>query len=327
MTFNENIEKGAQIIKEGGVVAFPTETVYGLGAGVFNEKAIEKIFRIKERPFFDPLIVHISDIGQLNLLVKEVDENLLKLAGKFWPGPLTVVVEKNKNVSDLVTAGLPTVAVRMPNHRAALELIKKAGTPIAAPSANKFGKLSPTNAKHVLKQLDAIDYIIDDGNSGVGIESTVIALYKEGFKILRPGVITLQELTTTIPYFDSKFFNSGGLQSPGLLKSHYSPRVPLYIRGEHCIDTSGKKVGILTFGANKIKKSDFVTENLSVSGNLKEAATNLYKALHKLEESGVDMILTEPLPETGIGIAIMDRLRKAAVKNESITKELTKEEE
>jgi L-threonylcarbamoyladenylate synthase len=317
MTFKENIQKAAQIIKNGGVVAFPTETVYGIGADVFNTKAIEKIFRIKERPFYDPLIAHIGDVDQLQLLVKKVDDNLMNVAEKFWPGPLTIVVEKNENVSDLVTAGLPTVAVRMPNHRAAKALITAAKTPIAAPSANKFGKLSPTNAHHVLKQLKNVDYIIDDGNTQIGIESTVIALNEEGFRILRPGVVTKQEFVSLIPHIESKFFiQERGLQSPGLLKSHYSPRIPLYILGEHQANITGKNIGYLTYGANKEKKSDFVTENLSASGNLNEAATNLYSALHKLEESGAEIILAEPVPENGIGIAIMDRLRKAATKSD-----------
>lgn len=319
MTFEENIQKAAQIIKNGGVVAFPTETVYGIGADVFNTNAIEKIFRIKERPFYDPLIAHISAIEQLQLLVKKMDDNLMRVAEKFWPGPLTIVVEKNKNVSDLVTAGLPTVAVRMPNHRAAQALITAAKTPVAAPSANKFGKLSPTNAHHVLKQLKNIDHIIDDGNTQIGIESTVIALNKEGFRILRPGVITKQELVSLIPHIESKFFiQERGLQSPGRLKSHYSPRIPLYIIGEHQADISGKKTGYLTYGANKEKNTGFITENLSPSENINEAATNLYSALHKLEESGVDIILAEPLPENGIGIAIMDRLRKAAAKSDEV---------
>ncbi|WP_372947892.1 L-threonylcarbamoyladenylate synthase [Mariniphaga sp.] len=319
MTFEKNILKAAQIIKDGGIVAFPTETVYGLGAGVFNTKAIEKIFRIKERPFFDPLIVHISEIKQLELLVKKVDENILKLAEKFWPGPLTIVTEKNENVPDLVTANLPTVAVRMPNHRAALQLIQQAGTPIAAPSANKFGRLSPTNAKHVLKQLKNIDFIIDDGNTEVGIESTVISLNREGFTLLRPGVISKQDLSAVIRYTDNKFFiQERGLQSPGLLKSHYSPKVPLYILGEEKVNLSNKKIGFLTFGANKEKNNQLVTENLSPTKNLKEAATKLYEALHKLEESGVELIIAEPVPETGIGIAIMDRLRKAAAKKENL---------
>ncbi len=317
MTFKNNIALAAQTIKDGGTVAFPTETVYGLGADVFNRNAIEKIFQIKERPFFDPLIVHICDLKQLPLLVKEIDENLLKVADKFWPGPLTIVTKKNKNVSDLVTASLPTVAIRMPRHPAALELIKKAGTPIAAPSANKFGFLSPTNAKHVVKQLKNIDFILDNGNTEVGIESTVIALTKEGFKLLRPGVITKQELTTILHNNNSEFFiPTSGLQSPGLLKSHYSPKIPLYIDDEHQLNTINKKTGRLTFGANKAKNDDYAVENLSSTGNLKEAATNLYHALHKLEESGVEIIIAEPVPESGIGVAIMDRLRKAAAKKE-----------
>jgi L-threonylcarbamoyladenylate synthase len=315
MTFEENITKAAQIIKEGGTVAFPTETVYGLGGAVFNTKAIKKIYNIKERPFFDPLIVHISDIKQLELLVKNVDEKILKLAEKFWPGPLTIATEKNENVPDLVTANLPTVAVRMPNHQTALELIKKAGTPIAAPSANKFGRLSPTNASHVLKQLKNIDYIIDDGNTEVGIESTVISLNREGYELLRSGVISQQDLSTVVPYTDTKFFKQKeGLQSPGLLKSHYSPKIPLYILGENEVNTSNKKLGFLTFGKNKEKLSDFAVENLSPAANLTEAANRLYDALHRLEESGAEAIIAEPVPETGIGIAIMDRLRKAAAK-------------
>jgi L-threonylcarbamoyladenylate synthase len=318
MTFEENITKAAHIIKKGGIVAFPTETVYGLGADVFNIKAVEKIFSIKKRPFFDPLIVHISDIKQLDLLVKKVDENILKLAQKFWPGPLTIVTEKNENVPDMVTANLPTVAVRMPNHRAALQLIREAGTPIAAPSANKFGMLSPTNANHVLKQLKNIDFIIDDGNTEVGIESTVISLNSEGFKLLRPGVISEQDLSTVIKYTDNKFFmHERGLQSPGLLKSHYSPKIPLYILGEEQVNSSSKKIGFLTFGTNKEKNNDIVVENLSPTKNLKEAATKLYEALHRLEESGVELIIAEPVPETGIGIAIMDRLRKAAAKKDN----------
>lgn len=312
----EAIKTAAEIIRKGGIVAFPTETVYGLGADAFNTDAVKRIFEIKERPFYDPLIVHISDLNQLGLLAKNVDKTLLKIANRFWPGPLTIVTEKSSNVPDLVTAGLSTVAVRMPGNEIARELIKQAGTPVAAPSANKFGMLSPTNSSHVLKQLKNIDYIIDGGNTEIGIESTVISLKKGRYKILRPGVISDKELETLIHSANSKFFilQKKGFQSPGLLKSHYSPAVPLYILGEQKINLHGKNAGLLTFG-NTPHISDFYrVENLSEKGDLKDAASNLYGALHRLEEAGVDLIVAVPVPETGAGIAIMDRLRKAAHK-------------
>lgn len=312
----DSIKKAAEIIRKGGIVAFPTETVYGLGADAFNITAVKRIFEIKERPFYDPLIVRISELDQLRLLVKNVDKTLLKVAQKFWPGPLTIVTEKNSNVPDLLTAGLSTVAIRMPGNEIARELIRQAGTPIAAPSANKFGMLSPTNSGHVLKQLKNIDYIIDGGNAEIGIESTVISLNSEGYKILRPGVISEKELETLIHSADSKFFilQKKGFQSPGLLKSHYSPRVPLFIKGEEEISLHGKNLGLLTFGKPQ-NLSDFSTiEILSEKKDLTEAASNLYGALHRLEEAGVDLIVAEPVPETGAGIAIMDRLRKAAYK-------------
>lgn len=312
----DSIKIAAEIIRKGGIVAFPTETVYGLGADAFNTGAVKRIFEIKERPFYDPLIVHISELDQLHLLAKNVDEILLKVAHKFWPGPLTIVTEKNSNVSDLVTAGLSTVAIRMPGNDIARELIRQAGTPIAAPSANKFGMLSPTNSHHVLKQLKNIDYIIDGGNAEIGIESTVISLSSEGYKILRPGVISERELETLIHSADSKFFilQKKGFQSPGLLKSHYSPRVPLFIRGEEEISLLGKNAGLLTFGNPQNLSGFSVIEVLSEKKDLTEAASNLYGALHRLEEAGVDVIVAEPVPETGAGIAIMDRLRKAAHK-------------
>lgn len=319
----DSIKTAAEIIRNGGIVAFPTETVYGLGADAFNTSAVQRIFEIKERPFYDPLIVHISDFDQLELLAKNIDETLLKVAHKFWPGPLTIVTEKNSNVPDLVTAGLSTVAIRMPGNEIARELIKQAGTPIAAPSANKFGRLSPTNSKHVLKQLKNIDYIIDGGNAEIGIESTVISLTSDGYKILRPGVISEKELETLIHSADSKFFIlQKGFQSPGLLKSHYSPSVPLFILGETEINPHNKKAGLLTFVNQQNSAGFSEVEVLSANGDLKEAASNLYGALHRLEEAGVDFIVAEPVPETGAGIAIMDRLRKAANKyTENLKKE------
>lgn len=311
MTNYITIEQGAKIIKDGGLVAFPTETVYGLGADAFNTEAIANIFKAKERPSFDPLIVHICNLSDLEFLFEEVDARLIRLADKFWPGPLTIVMRKNKKVPDIVTSGLPTVAVRMPAHPIALELIRKSGTPIAAPSANKFGRLSPTKAEHVKKQLPEVEHVIDGGDTSVGIESTVISLNQDGFELLRPGAISVQDVETVIP--KSKFFSEEKhMKSPGLLKSHYSPRKPLYIIDESEINTDTSNAGLISFGQSKYSHKYKYLEILSENKDLGEAAINLFSAIHKLEDADVDFIVAEPVPETGIGIAIMDRLRKAA---------------
>ena len=304
-------EQGAEIIRGGGLVAFPTETVYGLGADAFNPQAIANVFKVKERPSFDPLIVHICKLSDLDSLQQEFDENVMKLAEKFWPGPLTIVIKKSKSVPDIVTSGLPTVAVRMPAHPAALELIQKSGTPIAAPSANKFGRLSPTKVEHVKKQLPEIEHVIDGGNASVGIESTVIMLHEDGFELLRPGAISVHELEAIVPKS-----NSCGeeklMKSPGLLKSHYSPQKPLYILGESDISSNTSNAGLISFGLSKYGHKYKHTVILSENKDLSEAAINLFTAIHQLEDSDADYIVAEPVPETGIGIAIMDRLRKAA---------------
>jgi L-threonylcarbamoyladenylate synthase len=200
MNIESNVEIAARYIREGKLVAFPTETVYGLGANAFNPLAVAKIFELKERPSFDPLIIHIADIHQLEKLVLFTDERVYQLAEKFWPGPLTMVLPKSKNVPDIVTSGLSTVGIRMPGNGIALELIRKSECPIAAPSANKFGRISPTKAAHVLKQLPNVDYIIDGGKTSVGVESTIIELTEKGFYILRNGTITQEEMETIIPF-------------------------------------------------------------------------------------------------------------------------------
>jgi len=187
MDLSKNTDLAAAFIRDGKVVAFPTETVYGLGADALNPMAVAKIFELKERPSFDPLIVHIASVDQLEALVKSIDERVHKLAQTFWPGPLTIVLPKSSIVPDIVTSGLPTVGIRMPDNPVALELIRKAGCPVAAPSANKFGRISPTTAAHVRKQLPDVDYILDGGKTTIGIESTIISLTPAGFRILRNG--------------------------------------------------------------------------------------------------------------------------------------------
>lgn len=319
MKKGKNIQEAADIINRGGLVAFPTETVYGLGADVFNPKAVTRIFEVKKRPSFDPLIVHIANYSQLEILCERVTESVLELAHKFWPGPLTIVLPKKSTVPDIVTSGLSTVAVRMPSHPIAIELINKSGTPIAAPSANRFGYLSPTLPQHVEKQLHDIDYLIDGGACQVGIESTVISLCNDSFKILRPGAITANEISLVKPYFSSEHEKDIEieLQSPGLIKSHYSPNKPLYIIRK--IETFPDNSGLIAFKRPQRMVNAAKIEVLSEEGKLDEAAINLFSALHRMEESDIDAIYVEAVPETGIGIAIMDRLNKAAYKFSNTT--------
>lgn len=311
MIDKEEIRKAAEIIKKGGLVAFPTETVYGLGADALNPKAVARIFEAKERPSFDPLIVHIESIEILDFITQKPDERVYRLAAKFWPGPLTIVLSKSKIVPDIVTSGLPTVGIRMPDNQIALDLIRLSGCPIAAPSANKFGRISPTKASHVRKQLHDIDCILDGGPARVGIESTIIELLDDGFVILRQGIITSQQLEEIIPHSYTATVNKEIISAPGSLESHYSPVKPLYIWKGHFKDMDTKNGAFLSFGT--IPHEDFkIVEFLSRKADMYEAAANLFEKLHLLEDSDAGYIVAEPVPETGIGIAIMDRLRKAA---------------
>jgi L-threonylcarbamoyladenylate synthase len=311
----DRILEAARVIHNGGVVAFPTETVYGLGADAFNPNAVARIFEIKERPGFDPLIVHIGNMKDLSHLCLEVNEFMTLLAEKFWPGPLTMVLPKKETVPGIVTSGLSTVAVRMPAHPVALELINGSGTPIAAPSANKFGMISPTEAVHVQKQLSGLDFVIDGGKTTIGLESTVIALNDDGFCLLRPGAISSHEIEKIIP--KAKFSNNNienQPYSPGQLKSHYSPRKPIFIKGETNDEVDTREAGLISFGPAEESVQFKQVEVLSANKDLRQAAVNLFSAMHKLEDSHVKFIVAEPVPEVGIGVAIMDRLRKAAYK-------------
>ncbi|HNV51439.1 MAG TPA: L-threonylcarbamoyladenylate synthase [Tenuifilaceae bacterium] len=311
MIVNQDIDIAAGYIREGRLVAFPTETVYGLGANALNPLAVAKIFELKERPSFDPLIVHIASVDDLDKLTVNKDSRVLLLAEKFWPGPLTIVLPKSDIVPDIVTSGLDTVGIRMPNNPIALELIRKAGCPIAAPSANKFGRVSPTTAQHVKKQLPNVDYILDGGKTQVGIESTIITLNENGFEILRHGVITREDLESFVPFHSGRD-TSDSIVAPGMLKSHYSPNKPLYFLGDvHLNDMQRSNAGLLSFNTTDTEGYKIVIP-LSNSGNLREYAVNLFAAIHKMEESDVEYIVAEPVEEHGIGLAIMDRLRKAA---------------
>jgi L-threonylcarbamoyladenylate synthase len=309
MRLSENIIIAAKCIQEGKVVAFPTETVYGLGANAFNPIAVAKIFELKERPSFDPLIIHIANLAQLEKLVLSKDERVYKLAEKFWPGPLTMVLPKSNIVPDIVTSGLSTVGIRMPGNEIALELIRKSDCPIAAPSANKFGRISPTTAAHVKKQLPNVDYILEGGKTTVGIESTIIRLTDFGFQILRNGIITQEELETIIPFDSNSVIE--GISAPGMLKSHYSPSKKLLI-ADHAISKIDKsKAGLISFSGdleNGYHKIIRVSERM----DLKDYAVNMFEAMHSFEDDNdIEIIIAEPVIERGIGKAIMDRLRKA----------------
>ncbi len=310
---SENIKTAAELLKKGEVIAFPTETVYGLGAIAFNERAVAKIFELKKRPSFDPLIVHIAEISMLEE-VCYFNEKAKRLADKFWPGPLTLVLPKKEKVPGIVTSGLPTVAVRMPAHKVALELIKQCGLPIAAPSANPFGRLSPTKAEHVLSYFGERLFILDGGECKIGLESTIIDLTQEVPVILRPGGVPPEEIEKILGKIEIKIKSSSSPKAPGQLKKHYSPSTPLKIFREK--ETfSGKRIGFIAFSNLPAKKYE-VVKILSPSGDLKEAAANLFRFLHELDKMELDLILVEPVPEKGLGLAIMDRLKRAEAGSE-----------
>jgi len=309
----KDIEYAAKCIKEGKLVAFPTETVYGLGANAYNAFAVAKIFEIKERPSFDPLIVHIADKNDIFKLTTSTDERIFKLINKFWPGPLTIVLPKNKNIPDIVTSGLNTVGIRMPANDIALQLISLSECPIAAPSANKFGRVSPTTAEHVKKQLPEVDIILNGGKTNIGIESTIIKLTGKGFKILRNGYISREDLEKILPYDNEKNDkDNDSIIAPGMLKSHYSPLKNLILINDYNINKINKIKSVLIAYSDKYVNEFPKVIKLTSNYNLIEYASKMFETLHNLEEdNNIEIIAVEPVPEKGIGIAIMERLRKA----------------
>lgn len=304
----EAIAAAARILRSGGLVAFPTETVYGLGADATDDRAVARVFEAKNRPEFNPLIVHVPDIAAARLLVEWTGE-AQALAERFWPGPLSLVLPRLPDcpVSGLAAAGLPTLAVRAPRGAAARALLERTGRPVAAPSANPAGAVSPTRAEHVLDALgEAVDLVLDDGPCPVGIESTVVDLCGEEPVLLRPGGLPAEEIEALTGSL-AQAGDTGAPRSPGRLASHYAPALPLRIGGGD--PEPGE--ALLSFGPGA--PSGAASErNLSPSGDPVEAAANLFAALHELDRSGCAGIVAMPVPETGLGRAIMDRLRRAA---------------
>jgi len=315
MNESDSIHRAAKIIRQGGVVAFPTETVYGLGADALNPLAVARIFEIKDRPYFDPLIVHIADLNEMSRLVSDIPLLAEKMIKRCWPGPLTIVLSKKEEVPDIVTAGLPTVGIRMPKHPIALQLIRAAGCPIAAPSANPFGYVSPTTAAHVHDQLgDRVDLILDGGPCEVGLESTILSFSEGKSRLLRPGGLPLEEIESIIGRVEVNPIEEENPSSPGRLPKHYAPRTPIVIEGwENNLENyQDKKVGLLAFQKVKVSFPFHHVEVLSPGGDLREAAANLFAAIRRLDALTLDLILAEALPEVGLGRAIMDRLRRAS---------------
>jgi L-threonylcarbamoyladenylate synthase len=318
MNDNPTIHRAAEIIKEGGIVAFPTETVYGLGADAFNPLAVARIFEVKRRPYFDPLIVHVAKPSNAEELVKEIPSNAKKLIEKFWPGPLTVVLFKEEDIPDIVSAGFPTVAIRMPNHPMALALIKECKCPIAAPSANPFGYLSPTTAEHVRDQLgDQVDLILDGGPCPVGVESTILSFLEEKPKLLRPGGVSLEEIESIIGKVEISSIEEKP-SAPGMLPKHYAPRTPIVLdwNGKNLDRYGDRNIGLLVLQEPRNNLRFRSVEVLSAKGDLREAAANLFAAIRRLDALNLDLIVARPIPETGLGRAIMDRLRRATSKGE-----------
>lgn len=294
----KDIYKAAEEIKSGNVVGLPTETVYGLGADALNENAVLKIYETKERPVFNPVIVHVYDINELEKYAENIPDEAYKLSEKYSPGPLTFVLKKKKIIPDIVTSGNESVGLRIPSHKLFREVLKETTLPIAAPSANRSGRISPTSAEDVLSELKGrINYILDGGTCEIGIESTIISFLDEDVKILRHGFVTKEDIEKVIGKISEN--DSGKIISPGLLKSHYAPLTPL-----RCVDdfkliknVSDKNIGILDFS----KYNDF-----------REIAMNLFSDLRKLDNQNYDLIVWKKLINEGLGIAINDRLTRAS---------------
>lgn len=327
------IREACALLRAGEIVALPTETVYGLGADALNPVAVAKVFAAKERPSFDPLIVHIASRGDLKevaIVPEDIAETVNKLTNEFWPGPLTIILPKHPDVPDLVTSGLPTVAVRQSAHPVFRAIGKELGRPIAAPSANRFGRISPTSASAVVKELGGrIPLVVDAGACSEGVESTIISIEpREGkkpvFRLHRAGPITKEQLQAFGKVEKYREAKGDTPQAPGQLESHYAPLTPLILleKPEDFQPEEGKRYGLLSYrGEDDSPYLDLhdweAVESLSPgSGKLAEAAIRLFFVMRQLDEAGLDAIIAEPVSETGLGVAIMDRLRRASVNNQ-----------
>lgn len=312
----KDIAHAAALLREGSLIGMPTETVYGLAGNALDESAIVKIFETKRRPRFDPLIAHIANEEALHSLVTHIPESALLLMRAFWPGPLTMLFPKQDHVPDILTSGLDTMAIRMPHHPTARALLEEIDFPLAAPSANPFGYVSPTTAQHVEDQLGSyIPYILDGGPSHIGVESTIVGFEGELTVVYRLGGLMLEDLKKVVTSVKFNVQEGSAPQAPGMLKSHYAPTKKLIIGNIKALvdEYSAQDIGILSF------QQDYGLPAgrqiiLSANGDLTEAARNLFAAMRKMDAWDIDVILTERFPTMGLGAAINDRLKRAAVR-------------
>ncbi len=313
-----DIKKAKKTLKKNKLVAIPTETVYGLAGNAYDESALVEIFKLKNRPFYNPLIVHIKSASSISDVAKDIPESAMILAEKFWPGPLTLVLKKQPHISDLITAGKDTVAVRVPNHHLALALLEKLDFPLAAPSANPFGSISPTNADHVFNYFGVkLEVILDGGECEKGLESTIIGFENNQPFLYRHGSISSEEIEKITGKLNTITNSEKTPNAPGMLSRHYAPNTDTYLTNNvveliKCF--KGKRIGILVFKNQINSKGIIHKEILSKSGDLNEAAKNLYAAMHRLDENNLDVIIAERLPDIGLGKTMNDKLERATKK-------------
>jgi L-threonylcarbamoyladenylate synthase len=309
---SKDIKQAQTHLNAGELVAIPTETVYGLAANALDAKAVAKIFEVKNRPTFDPLIVHIAYPSEVEKYAAAYPGPARDLAIKYWPGPLTLLLPKRNNIPDLVTAGLNTVGLRCPNHPLTLGLLRGLDFPLAAPSANPFGYISPTTAQHVQDQLgDKIPFILDGGPCSVGLESTIVGFERGDVIIHRLGGLSLEAIESVVGKVEVRTQSSANPQAPGQLDSHYAPRKKMVVGNidELLRKHYGERVGVLSFKTSYGVEDNFI---LSPKGSVNEAAQNIFSMMRQLDQSEVDVILAEFVPEQGLGKAINDRLRRAS---------------
>ncbi len=313
-----NIDKACEALINNEIIALPTETVYGLAGNAYSESSLKKIFKLKNRPFYNPLILHIKSVNYLKEVAVNIPEIAIKLAEEFWPGPLTLVLQKQSHISHLVTASKDTVAVRVPNHPVALALLNKLDFPIAAPSANPFGSISPTNAEHVFNYFgNELNVILDGGECEKGLESTIIGFENNHPVLYRHGSISIEEIEKIAGKLSITTNSDNSPNSPGMLSRHYAPITDMYLTNNvsellKCFE--GRKIGLMLF-KNRIQNNNiFHQEILSKSGDFNEAAKNLYAAMHRLDQNKLDVIIAERLPDEGLGKTINDKLERATKK-------------
>ena len=312
-----DIKYAIELLNQQQLVGIPTETVYGLAGNAYDPIAVANIFKVKERPSFDPLIVHSSDLTRIREFVHEIPEKAEELANTFWPGPLTMILRKKAIIPDLVTSGLETVAVRIPNHNDTLKLLERIDFPLAAPSANPFGYVSPTTAAHVNKQLgDKIPYVLDGGACTVGIESTIVSFDGDDTTVLRIGGCTIESIERIVGKVKVSPHSNSNPMAPGMMDSHYSPLTPISIGNidQLIAHNLGKSIGILSFNKVYEKVEDSHQFVLSKKSDLDEAATRLFTGLRHLDTLNLQLILSEYVPGEGLGRAINDRLKRAEAK-------------